>query len=393
MSDQNPKGEYIPSLQLAIEYLLDRYDFRKNMLTTSVELKAKDENNFEEINENDVLIDLKINQKIRISMGDLVVFLGSSYIKSYDPLKEYFEKVSKIYSPEKHGDYIQKFSRHVIANNQERFDIQFKKWLVRTVACALKDDYFNKQAFILVAEGQDIGKTSFTRFLLPKSLIRYCVENLTTDKDSLIALSGNFIGILDELANLAKFEINTLKSTMSKLHVNVRHPYDKRPKLTPRRISFIGSTNETEFLTDDANVRWLCFQIDGINWAYRDEIDIDVVWSQAYHLMVSEYKYDMTRQEIAENEMSNENFKVTTIEYELLHKYFSPGSENDYDFLMMASDMMHEIQSKAFPKLNQKEFGRALKRLGFISQQRRGYINKDGDRLSYPVNIYFVKHS
>lgn len=393
MSDQSPKGEYIPSLQLAIEYLLDTYDFRKNVLTTSVELKAKNENNFEEINENDVLIDLKIKQKIKINMSDLVVFLGSSYIKPYDPLKEYFEKISKIYSSEKHGDYIQKFSRYVEASNQERFDIQFKKWLVRTVACALKDDYFNKQAFILVAEGQDIGKTSFTRFLLPKSLIRYCVENLTTDKDSLIALSGNFIGILDELANLAKFEINTLKSTMSKLHVNVRHPYDKRPKLTPRRISFIGSTNETEFLTDDANVRWLCFQINGINWAYRDEIDIDIVWSQAYQLMVSGYKFDMTRQEIEENEMSNENFKVTTIEYELLHKYFSPGSENDYDALMMASDMMHEIQLKTFPKLNQKEFGRALKRLGFISQQKRGYINKEGDRLSYPVNIYFVKHS
>lgn len=393
MSEQNPKGEYIPSLQLAIDYLLETYDFRKNMVTTSVELKSKNENNFDEVNENDILIELKIKQKIKIGMSDLCVFLGSSYIKPYDPLNEYFEKVSKIYSPEIHGDYIQKFSRYVKANNQERFDIQFKKWLVRTVACALKDDYFNKQAFMLVAEGQDIGKTSFTRFLIPRSLTRYCVENISTDKDSLIALSGNFIGILDELANHAKLEINTLKSSMSKLHVNVRHPYDKRPKLTPRRISFIGSTNETEFLTDYANVRWLCFQIDEINWAYRDEIDIDVVWSQAYYLMGSGFKYDMTRQEIEENEKNNENFKVTTLEFELLHKYFSPGSENDYDALMMASDMMHEIQLKTFPKLNQKEFGRALKRLGFISQQRRGYITNDGDRLSYPVNIYFVKHS
>ncbi|MBB6107692.1 Virulence-associated protein E [Mucilaginibacter lappiensis] len=90
-------------------------------------------------------------------------------------------------------------------------------------------------------------QTTFSRFLVPERLKKYFVENISVDKDSLIALSSNFIGILDELSTLSRFEINALKSVMSKLLVNVRHPYERRTKMTPRRISFFGSTNMTEF--------------------------------------------------------------------------------------------------------------------------------------------------
>jgi predicted P-loop ATPase len=70
--------------------------------------------------------------------------------------------------------------------------------------------------------------------------------------------------------------------------INERLPYDRRTSILERRASFIGSTNNIQFLSDDTgSVRWLCFEIESINWKYNDEIDIDLVYAQAYHLYQS----------------------------------------------------------------------------------------------------------
>jgi len=383
-----------PSIVKAIKYFSDFYDFRKNIVTNDIEYKKKDEKDYREVNENNLYINLRKDGGIRASISDVMVFLGSEYIEKYDPFEEYFVSIANHYQPDLHGDYIEKLAQYVVAHQQKRFNLQLKKWLVRAVICALVPDYFNKQAFILVSEKQNTGKTTFSRFLVPKILNRYFVENISIDKDSLIALSSNFIGILDELSTLSKFEINALKSVMSKLLVNVRHPYERRAKMTPRRISFFGSTNMTEFLTDDANVRWLCFEIESINWKYKQEIDIDLVWSQAYQLWKSGFRFEMTKEEIQENEMANEGFRIVSVEMELLQKYFRPGTPQEHDGAFMASELMHEIQIKSCLKLNQKDFGKALKRTGFVAIQTRQHRSKEtGDKVGYPVKIYYVKQN
>ncbi|KEO71743.1 VapE domain-containing protein [Anditalea andensis] len=66
----------------------------------------------------------------------------------------------------------------------------------------------------------------------------------------------------------------------SKSYIKVRHPYDKKPKMEPRRASIWGSTNKAEFLSDvTGSVRWLCFTVIDIDWSYKTVIDIDMVWS------------------------------------------------------------------------------------------------------------------
>src|SRR5690606_22525402 len=112
-----------------------------------------------------------------------------------------------------------------------------------------------------------------------------------------------------ELSTLNKQEINAQKSLMSRSYIKVRHPYDRKPTMEPRRASIIGSTNKAEFLTDDTgSVRWLCFTLIGINWKYKQEIDINRVWSQAYSLYKSGFEYNMTAEEITENELANNQF-------------------------------------------------------------------------------------
>ena len=184
----------------------------------------------------------------------------------------YFDSLPKY---DNKTDYIKLLTSYITTNDQERFYNHFKKWIVRLVKCALIDDYYNKNAFILVQNKQNSGKTTFCRFLCPDSLSDYIKENISTDKDGLISITRNLIINLDELATLTRQDINLLKSILSKDKVNERLPYDRKNSIIPRRCSFIGSTNNSEFLTDlTGSVRWLCFEVENINFDYKKKIDI-----------------------------------------------------------------------------------------------------------------------
>src|SRR5699024_1578468 len=250
------------------------------------------------------------------------------------------------------------------------------------------DDFINKNAIILVHDKQNSGKTTFIRFLCPPSLRGYFTENISFDKDSMIALIENFIINLDELATFTKVEINALKSILSKSFVKERHPFERKAKKLPRRASFIGSTNMTEFLTDPTgNVRWIPFEIYSINWDYSKKINIDDVWRQAYSLHLSDYPCEVTAEEVKENEMENRAFTVITTEMELVMKYYLPGTSEDYDIFRTATEMekANRKEENAFIKISTRQLGRALKMLGF----RKG--NRYDESKAYPIKAYYLK--
>ncbi|PZX56996.1 virulence-associated protein E [Algoriphagus ratkowskyi] len=369
-----------------IRYLISKYDFINNVVVYEVFASEKEKNNYLRVNPHTLLIEAK-SAGHNTSLADINSFLSSDFIPKVNPLEIYFEHHKKLWSADEHGDYIERFANYIEVLDQARFQVQFKKWLVRCVACSLDDQYFNKQALILVQDKQNSGKSTLTRFLTPPDLSEYQTENISIDKDSLIALCQNFLIIQDELSTLNKQEINAQKSLMSRSYIKVRHPYDRKPTMEPRRASIIGSTNKAEFLTDDTgSVRWLCFTLFGINWEYKKDIDINLVWAQAYYLYKSGFEYNMTAEEIIENELANAQFSTITMEFELVQKHFEPGNKED-DF-MTPSDMIQYL-SKAEGsnlKISREEIGKALKRLGFERIAKRGYSDK-----SYPVKGYYVK--
>lgn len=351
---------------LVRDYLMEHFDIRYNTVSTNFEYKEKEQEIYEPMNENDIFIKMQLDG-LSFSLSNLVAFLKSSMIPKYNPFTQYFESLPPW---DGNTDFIQQLASYVVVNQETRgrFDNHFKKWLFRVVKCALVDSYFNKQAFILVHDKQNSGKSTFCRFLCPNTLNNYIAENLSIDKDSRILLTTNLLINLDELSTLSKVEINSLKSLFSKDKINDRLPYDRKNSIIPRRASFIGSTNQAMFLNDESgSVRWLCFQIESINWSYRDKIDIDKVWSQAYTLFKDGFHCDLTPEEIKENEEYNRQFNITTTEFELIQKYLSPGTRESHDCFMTATDVLTYISEKTFVnvKLNNINVGRALKMLSF----------------------------
>ena len=359
------------------EYLNKRYDIRYNVISNRFEYKEKDEEKYREMNENNMFIRLQ-KDNINISLNHLIALLKSDFVQEYNVFRDYFEGLPEW---DEHTDYIQQLASHLETKDRKRLDKHFAKWLVRVVRNAIDDNYFNKQCFVLVSTKQNSGKSTFCRNLCPTKLNDYIVESIGTDKDSQIAITENFLINLDELSQAEKAEINAFKSMFSKDKVKARLTYDKRPTVHARRASFIGSTDRWEFLTDEnGSVRWLCFEIDRINWSYKKNVDIDMVWSQAYSLYKhGEFDYDLTPEEIKENDYINKKYQVSSPERDLLQRYFEPGTKDNGEF-MTATDIIEYISQYSAIRINPVQIGKELKFLGYervvkyiLGNNRYGY--------------------
>jgi len=365
---------------LASAFIKEHYQIRNNIVTNEYECREIGEENYEMLNENNIFIKMQF-ANLNISLNNLVALLKSNLINRFDPFREYFSNLPEW---DQKVDYITALAQFVKTKDRTRFILHFKKWLVRVVACALDDGFFNKQAFILVHDRQNSGKSTFCRFLCPSALSNYIAENLSIDKDSRILLTRNLLINLDELSTLSKVEINSLKSLFSKDKINDRLQYDPRNSIIPRRCSFIGSTNQTEFLNDESgSVRWLCFVIDEIDWDYKNQIDMDNVYSQAYFLYRNGFECNLSQEEIKENEEYNKQFQLISSKKELVSKLITPGSEIESDYFMTAIDILMHIATKTENKvkLSAVSIGRAMKFCGFErvkhrTQQVYGYYVK-----------------
>jgi predicted P-loop ATPase len=386
--EQQQKSKNISEYEKVENFINERYKIRNNVVSNKIEYQTINEENneFKELNEHNIFRELQKNF-IPFSINKLKSLLGSEFVKEYNPFVKYFEDLP-LYNPASEPDHILKLTNYIPVKDKQRLEVQFKKMLVRCIACSI-DNVVNKQAFVLVHDQQNSGKTTFLRWLNPPELKNYIAENINTDKDSLIAMCTNFFINMDELATLNRSEINALKSIMSKDVFKGRLPYGAREVSLIRRANIVGSTNNIEFLNDETgSVRWLCFElIDKLNFDYKKDIDINKVWAQAYYLLKNGFKYELTPQEIAENELANANHRIITTEQELIQASFEPSNKNEMGSIFKTAAHIKLMLNEKYvsEKLNPTLLGKALKILGFIRVSEK---LPDND---YSVKGYYIK--
>ncbi|WP_136469007.1 VapE domain-containing protein [Flagellimonas onchidii] len=372
---KDPKKKTI--YDYTMEYLETKYDLMYNEISHDFQIAFKDSRNWHYLNLNSLIIELT-KAGIDISTSKLEILMRSEWIPKYNPIKEYFESLPKWDGV----DYILKLASYVPTYEKEAFVYHFRKWLVRSIKCALESSYFNKQAFIISHMGQNSGKSTWCRFLCPPELSEFMAEDISNDKDARIQLCRNFLYNLDELAVLSKKDVNALKSFFSKTFINERLPYDRKNTTLPRICSFLGSTNMSSFLNDETgSVRWLCFElIDKIDFAYSKEINIKDVWSQAYHLAYHDPNFnpELSIKDIKENEERNKKYTKLSSEQELIAKYYEKS--NDMEDFVTASDVLVSMSCLNL-RLNHINIGRALSGFKFqkVKHPKRqvyGYLAK-----------------
>lgn len=364
-------------------YINSRMDLRYNTVKLATEYRNRGEEDYFEFSDRDnaaLLLTMKEDNEFKFAKSDYELYMGSRHIPDFDPYKNYFETLP-LWTGE--TDFIKKLASYIKVDEAEHyyFTVQLKKWLVRVVKCALEPNYFNKQILVFVGETQNTGKTTFCRFLCPKELQDYYSEEATKGKDESLQLTSNFLILYDELVKLNQTGLEEVKAILSKTKVKMRMPYAKREQTFLRRCSFMGNTNQTQFLTDETgSVRFLSFLLHSIDFRYSQEININDVYSQAYHLYKTNYNCELTTEELNALKEYNKRFFVTTTEHDMILEYIRPATKADFEnftniYQWQSGQILQYFQdNNTAMKLNLISLGKALKFLGF---ERVG-IKKNG---------------
>jgi predicted P-loop ATPase len=372
-------------------YLSSRYEFRRNVVANDIEVKTvKSNSEWQVLNENDLYCEL-MEFGINAVETTTNALIRSRFVKNYDPILDYFESLPEWNKDD--FDYIDHLASFVKVIDREWFNKQFKKMLVRTIAQAINKIPFNKHCFTLKS-GQNDGKTTFLRFLCPPDLVPYWSENFEPDsKDGRLALCQNFMILNDDIDKKPRKDLQSLKAFFTMDTVKERLPYERKPISIKRRASFVATTNEDEFLTDETgNVRWLIFEIEGIihdgggEKGYNKNVDINKVWSQAYSLFKSKFEFILTKDEIAKSEENNRNFQVVTAEQNLIIKYFEAAQKDEEEAkFFTATDIAEALKDKVKTQLYDRNIGRALQILKIPR------VNKYDKSSGFTVKGYLLK--
>ena len=344
-----------------LKYLNAKYSLRFNTISLEFEIKRTSDKKWSDLNLNSLFIELA-QSGIDIPVNKLEILVRSHLINQYNPISEYFESLEQWDG----DDHIKNLCSYVKTNDDKAFLYHMEKWFTRAVLCALEKEKINKHCLVLANTIQNSGKSTYLRFFIPRKLMNYLSEDIGLDKDSRIKLCKNLIINLDELSVLAKADINSLKAFISKTHINERLPYARKAEYLERICSFVGSTNKTDFLTDESgSVRWIIFEvIEKINFNYSKEIDIDKVWAQAYFNAYKRegFNPELTLADIFENEKRNERFTQMSLEQEMINKFYEP-SDNLEEF-KTATEVMMDLSTQGI-RLNHLKIGRALSSFKF----------------------------
>lgn len=105
---------------------------------------------------------------------------------------------------------------------------------------------------------QGIGKSSAIAAMVPS--VEHFVEVSLGEKDDNLArmMRGKLLGEIAELRGLQTRELEAVKAFITRTHEQWVPKFKEFAQMFPRRLVFIGSTNQNEFLADETgNRRWL----------------------------------------------------------------------------------------------------------------------------------------
>lgn len=358
-----------------VEHFLNKhYEFINNEITKRTHYRLRGTKVWVDLNEHSISRHMQ-HSGFKYAMDKIKSLLQSDFVSTFNPLKDYFTSLPAWDDKE---DHIAKLANFITTDNQEFFVEQFRKALVRCIACGL-GTYVNRIVFTLVGETQDTGKSSFIRYLSPMGEKYYTESPIKDNKDTQIQFAENFIYNLDDLDDLSKFELGKLKSVISMSRIKERRSYGVHHEELPRICNFFASTNNKEFLVDEQNTRWLVFQVKSISHDYDNyitkekQIDIHKVWAQAYWLFNNGFSYNLTADEAGHRDIINKGHEVVSPEREMIMKYFKPVAADDPAGAFMVNTDIHMIVSSAGQghiKIDTRKIGHAMRSLGFNNGSR-----------------------
>jgi predicted P-loop ATPase len=242
-----------------------------------------------------------------VSEGFLLGLLASEYVKSFHPIRHYFDSLLEWDG----HDYISDLVSTVETDDNRVFRSYFEKWLVGLVKAGYFPNITNQQMLVFYGK-QGVGKTRWFIKLLPKALKDYFFTGYTNLEDQMFQMKlGTYLLIfMDELDSYRGSKQALIKATVTQESVKIRPLYKTYDKEVKRIASFAAAINQEGFIHDlTGSRRFLVFETIKINADH--DIDANRVFAQAFHLAKDKkYFHYFKDTEIIELEKRNQRFKV-----------------------------------------------------------------------------------
>ena len=278
------------------------HDLRKNKLTGSIEYT--DDNGKTVILEGQDL-DL-MTTKIACEHG---IFIPEPRIKaaiqyaalknSYCPITKYLDHCAAHAKPHEHWDTV---GEVFLGNPQPLATLAMQRMMIGAVARAYQPGESMSWLPILVG-AQGVGKSMFSRYLVPKGLFSEITTPLETLMKEQYRLHVAWLLELPEIDNYFNTRnIENFKNLVTSRVDEVRYPYASLPSKLPRRFVMIGTTNRNQFLVDSTgNRRFVPLEIGAgfqIPWKRLAE-ERDSLWAAAVQAYRNGVDYEFNSGEIA----------------------------------------------------------------------------------------------
>ncbi|EAW9116054.1 replication protein [Salmonella enterica] len=128
---------------------------------------------------------------------------------------------------------------------------------------------------------QGCGKSSGVEALSPDPMFFTEISFAEKDDDLARKMRGRLLAEIGELRGLNTKELESIKAFVTRTHENWIPKYREFATQFPRRLVFIGTTNEDEFLADKTgNRRWLPVEVSKVD-VKAIKTDLLLLWAEA----------------------------------------------------------------------------------------------------------------
>lgn len=341
------------------------YSIRLNLAGNKIEVNGRTKTDFDDADIHLQMRDLGYSEDKVIDNS----VLRYAEKNKFHPIKEYLEGLTWDGVPR-----IRTLAGYFQVSHVDLWPVILRKWLIG----AIDRVYSGSQNPMLVLDGaQGIGKSLFARWLCP--LEAYFREGpIDPDsKDDKIAASAVWIWEVAELGSTTRrADRDALKNFLTTKVFNTRPPYGRNALDYPAMASYIGTINdEAGFLSDPTGARrfWV-MTIDGINWAYMQDIDISNVWAEAYAAFLAGESHELTPAEVEVMTGITEEYQAINSVEEAIKEcfYIDPSSANFTSFKQIRSVLKDPAQGDLLGgDLSDRKIADALKTLGLQKNVRR----------------------
>lgn len=230
-------------------------------------------------------------------------------------------------------------------------------------------------AVILVGD-QGVGKSRGVQAMVPDP--EFYAEIRLDEPDESIArkLRGVLVGELAELRGITgqNAALDRIKAFITRSHEKWVPKYQEFATTFARRVVFIGTTNEQEFLVDSENRRWLPVRTSGVD-VEAIKRDCEQLWAEGAHLWMEHGVFWRDAQTLAKVEQ--QEFKVVdnweSVVEQWIKDHESPVTElkvNDVLVQAVNLDVRHITRAQ------EARVVRILRELGWVQQVLRDKATK-----------------